>query len=425
MRVVAWMVAFVLLAVAPGPALAASYTSSAHGDSSYGVSRSSMSGYSTGNCAHCHEMHASVGGVTSTPYPYALFYSNYVSQTDMVCLQCHDNTTTVSSRAITNRSYSYRAGGWTGDTISSVKSSFDTSVQKSAHNLSDILSFIQTQSWGFNSSSTPCIACHNPHYAQGDPFNAPNSPKTSSTRGWLLTRPSKHGSTNPSDFLWGDESGEKMSDYVGSLTYQAPYRYGSTSTYEPDGSSSTTTNGSNLADMNTFCLDCHSSDMSSYGLNNTPIDWSTSGDKHGLAGADGGIDIKAPYSGSNYGAYVLACTDCHEPHGSPNIMLIRQEVNGDYLKDSSGNLVHITNYGSSTNVSNQLGYLCRRCHIDDADYYGNPSYQNRWEYVHHYAPDHPYTRRQCGACHYSWPINCTDCHYHGAVDPKGTGRKTF
>ncbi|MCG2720767.1 MAG: cytochrome c3 family protein, partial [Thermodesulfovibrionales bacterium] len=132
-----------------------------------------------------------------------------------------------------------------------------------------------------------------------------------------------------------------MSNYVGALKYQAPYRSGSTVTYEPDGSA--LQGGSNLTDYATFCQDCHSSPMSAYGLSHTPIDWATSaGDKHGkrAANATSGnyIDIDAPFSNTSGGQYVLACTDCHEPHGAPNLMLIRKEVNGAALSGTISTL---------------------------------------------------------------------------------------
>ncbi|WP_457567629.1 hypothetical protein, partial [Desulfurobacterium sp.] len=38
------------------------YLLSAHGNVTYGVSRTSMPGYSIGNCDNCHEMHASQNG---------------------------------------------------------------------------------------------------------------------------------------------------------------------------------------------------------------------------------------------------------------------------------------------------------------------------------------------------------------------------
>ena len=385
----------------------ATYQSSAHGNSNYGVNRQAVNQFHIGNCKHCHDMH------NSSPNSYTLFYQGFTGQTDNFCLQCHDYTTNVSSNPVCNRSYSYRAGGYASDTVSSVKEQFDTSLQTSAHDLNDILTFIQSQSWNFNSSSSPCVACHNPHYVQGDPFNSSNSPKSSSSRGWLITRPSKHGSNNNSDRLWGDEIGEKMSDYASGYTYQAPHRYNSTTAYEPDGSS--TINGSNLTDFPTFCQDCHTSNMQNapYNLANTPIDWSSSGDKHGLAPADGGIDIKSPYSSSNYGNYVLSCTDCHEPHGSKNAYLIRIEVNGSSLSSQV------------TDISGKnMGYLCMKCHKDDSA--AGIGSTNEWEYVHHKSPDHPYAQFRCGPCHGGpgTPISCNQCHLHGKIDSR-TGRKCF
>ncbi|HIC92592.1 MAG TPA: hypothetical protein EYP21_11185, partial [Syntrophaceae bacterium] len=111
-------------------AMAGPYLSSAHGNTSYGVDRNATGfpDYAVGNCAHCHEMHASIGGAepapTGGPDKYALFYNNYVSQTDGVCFKCHDATTTISATAIVNRSYSYRAGGWTDDTLDDILEAF-------------------------------------------------------------------------------------------------------------------------------------------------------------------------------------------------------------------------------------------------------------------------------------------------------------
>ena len=388
---------------------AASYTNSAHGNSNYGVNRQLNTTFHTGNCKHCHDIHK----IDSGPYAYNLFYTGFISTTDNFCLQCHDYTTTVSSRLICNQNYSYRAGGYATNTTSSVKEQFDSSIQNSIHDLSKILTFIQSQPWAFNSYSIPCTACHNPHYAEGDPFNNGLGVKSPTSRGYLLTLPSKHGSINNSDKLWGDEATERMNSYAGALTYQAPYRYNSTSEYEPDGSS--TTNGSNLTDFVSFCQNCHSSNMQSspYNLANTPIDWSSSGDKHGLAAADGGIDIKAPYSSSNYGNYVLSCTDCHEPHGSENVFLIRKEVNGNVL------------IGTITDLSGKnMGYLCLRCHLDDNA--ANGGTVNAWQYVHHQSPDHPYTQFRCGSCHAGpgTPISCNQCHLHGKIDSR-TGRRCF
>ncbi|WP_144444019.1 hypothetical protein, partial [Desulfurobacterium indicum] len=48
-------------------AYAGSYLLSAHGNTTYGVSRNSMPGYSVGNCDNCHEMHASQNGAEPAP----------------------------------------------------------------------------------------------------------------------------------------------------------------------------------------------------------------------------------------------------------------------------------------------------------------------------------------------------------------------
>ena len=405
MRFMAWMAIFIFLVLLTSPALAGNYTSSAHGNSSYGVSRSSMSGYSRGNCAHCHEMHASVGGAepapaSGSPSPFTLFADNFNSsstagsyqESDDFCFYCHSSSG--SAQQVTNYDYSRIFGCATGG-VTSIMDAFNQSHQ---HDLHDVYLFAKNKFSWFGDSHNPCDACHNPHLARRN-WSTPNDPTLTA-----ISRPSDHES------LWGDDTGsERMSYY----SYQAPYCSGTS--YEPGGSGAG--DGSDMPNYVTYCQDCHYN-FSSYaptGLNNTPknIDWTSTGDKHGGRDMAGALSIKAPYGSS--GGYVLSCTDCHEPHGSSNVYLIRRRVNGGDFSIGTG--------------TKDLGYLCRRCHKDDADFTGNSSYVNRWEYVHHSSAsgDPPYSESRCGSCHgRPWgPINCFDCHYHGAVDPKGTGRITF
>ncbi len=378
----------------PAIARAGEYADSTHGNSSYGVKRNSLpTDYITGNCAHCHEQHASIGGiepapVAGEPSPNTLFYTNHTWQDDNFCFKCHDASTNIASNAIVNRSYSYRAGGWTADSISNIKNIFNLS-SGSAHNLNDIKNFLNNR-WGYTSTNNPCSACHNPHAAQGDPANAPNTTKNSGSRGYPVSRPSQHGDL-PTWGLWGNDSGEQMNYYTSN--YQAPFRYNSSSSYEPDGSTSID-DGSNLTDINNLCIDCHNTSNIIYstalGRNLRYIDWTY--EKHGKGNADEYISVDLPYTaGGSALGYVLACTDCHEPHGSPNVFLLRQCVNGNTL---TANITSPT----STNMR----YLCARCHDDNN--------QN----IHHYSTDKAYLKIQCIKCHYSYPIRCSDCHFHGS-----------
>jgi hypothetical protein len=192
-----------------------------------------------------------------------------------------------------------------------------------------------------------------------------------------------------------------------------------------------------MPDYATFCTDCHNNANIIFshelGRNLKTIDWETtggesSGDKHGKNAATVGIDIKNPFASSGLGitlGFALSCLDCHEPHGSSNVMLIRKGVNGGSL---AGN---ITGFASSN-----WTYLCCRCHEDDS-YHGGYNYNFR--YVHHDSSDAPYPLPpKCGDCHASgsmWDktkIPCYHCHFHGADDSyysilgrTPTGRRTF
>ncbi|MEJ2202011.1 MAG: cytochrome c3 family protein, partial [Desulfuromonadaceae bacterium] len=221
--------------------------------------------------------------------------------------------------------------------------------------------------------------CHNIHKAKAN-WRAPGDPGDTA-----ISRPSDH------DSLWGDGAGETMQQYATSngATYRAPFYVGAVITsdpakHEPDGSVrsiySNEVQGSITPDYNSFCLSCHQYAVGS----KNAINFGVSGDKHGLATAgSAGMQGQrmAPYttdgtSGTSYDSstnFALSCLDCHEPHGSNNIYLLRSTVNG-------------TNVNSVVNpigTGTQTVYFCRGCHTS--------------------AP------------HNSTGQNCLNCHSHGVT----------
>jgi hypothetical protein len=151
-----------------------------------------------------------------------------------------------------------------------------------------------------------------------------------------------------------------MSEYT--TKYQAPYRVGGN--YEPAGQASPT-DGSNLPNFALFCYTCHDTAIPN-NRTDAPVgtralyvvNWTTTAgyDRHGKGVGwvnNMGGTVKAPYTEGSAGGYCLACTDCHEPHGSPNPFLLRTTVNG-----TSG--ITVTFGAGTMNV--KLYYFCAACH---------------------------------------------------------------
>jgi len=362
---------------------------SAHGSSEYGVKRNATgfpSDYARGLCAHCHEQHESIGGAEPQPedgHPSIyLLLSDFVDQFNVPCFDCHTEINQLQDpTGPMNLQYSYsrEAGGDANDCPNNINRAFafitsDCTLSRanncgssvgSAHCLKDIAIFLKNtwNIWGFNSAAAkndPCSGCHNPHKAK---------------REFPCSKPSAHANKYAWD-VWGDDSTEKMRNKAVSLggTYCAPYRHNSTTTREPNGCSAPPTdcstdcsNGSNLADYVSLCTDCHNSTnlISSTRLGRYlyRIGWSASGDFHGgrqridnggdFSGTGEYGDLSEPYKSGGMPNYVLSCTDCHEPHGSPNEFLLRPTVNGNAV-----NAAHApTGIGSG-----QWFYWCQACH---------------------------------------------------------------
>lgn len=429
------------LLTVPSEALCGSYLDSAHGSSSNGVFRPVIGntppmglGYARGNCTHCHEQHSSIGGTepapVTAPTSHAIFAPNFntsaqthpYAERDNFCFYCHNSA--ASAQVVNNNSYSQNFGCGPQE----VNSVLGAMNQLSYHNLYDIwnLSKNKFSSW-FKASTNPCDACHNPHLARRNWANA-KDPGYSA-----ISKPNDHFK------LWG--TSETMEESY-NTRYEPPFCSSSLTDREPAASADAVSGRANTPDYVSFCTECHNTSDTIYSTtlntNVRAIDWESTGDKHGLRTMDGGVDIKEPYSTN--GDYVLSCADCHEPHGSANVMLIRNRVNGGELEE------HITDLNTP-----DWSFLCKRCHMDDQDATnaGLPfanlgigsqvttGAPNKWRYAHHAAPDAPYTGSlpNCNSCHTipgpPGPIDCAECHYHGAIitistgENAGTQRRAF
>jgi hypothetical protein len=413
------------------PAWGGPYRDSAHGNDTYGVSRSVLSGkYAIGNCAHCHEMHASIEGgepapQSGVPSAHVLFADNFDSsvtenpylEEHNFCFYCHSDN---SGQQVLNRDYSVTFGG---DSIATGPQSIMTAFnQASYHNLNDINSFLATEptysSW-YAKLSNPCSACHDPHLAKRNWGNLlPGSPPPSA-----ISKPGL-GSSGVRT-LWGEVFAEVMTAYSSAL-YEAPYSSGTAR--EPAGVGDA--NGANTPDYVGFCSSCHNEVINitstTLGRDLNRINWTDTGleqDKHGALARDGTYDgadrLRDPYafSATTYSNFILSCLDCHEAHGSENIALLRRRINGENLD------------GVVTDVSTEtMGYVCMRCHTDDQTAGVIGAIQpNTWEHVHHLTLDAPYSQGTCNNCHDSGSnhIDCRTCHFHGGTDVgDGTGDGT-
>ncbi|MDH3392780.1 MAG: hypothetical protein OEL66_02145 [Desulfobulbaceae bacterium] len=139
---------------------AGEYLNSAHGDSFTGVQRPNMTSYSTGNCAHCHEQHASVGGSEPAPNTPAGpdSYLAAANEEDL-CFTCHGTTPVgtapdVATDVTTTSNHGHLAQNYTGIHLPTETLSITKHIE--------------------------CTDCHNPHKA-GDTLHSTGSNTITST----------------------------------------------------------------------------------------------------------------------------------------------------------------------------------------------------------------------------------------------------
>ncbi len=337
----------------------ATYADSAHGSTSCGVKCSDTT-YTKGDCVNCHDP----SGPDACVNELMLFAPmNPTSQTDNFCFQCHKGSGSVQVGGVTNNDYGSTFGGGPPNSTN-IKDAFNfgppnqASTAGSSHNLKKLRNGWMVTAGGdwVTTDTNACVVCHDPHFSQKNHDPYPDSPPYKTA----IRRPDAPSSSiNRPRNLWGDEANsdagaELLSE--GTTGYQAPKRVGGN--YEPAGQTSPT-DGSNLTGFNRFCWTCHrfsipnaetdADPLTLGGRNLRAINWSNSGDCHGnrAESPDEYIgdppctygSLKPPYDDPDKN-YVLSCTDCHEPHGSPNVFLLRTVVNGKdispYIQTWSG-----------------------------------------------------------------------------------------
>ena len=145
---VSLLIAITIIFSAHGDCMAGEYLLSAHGKA---VQRPNMTSYAVGNCAHCHEQHASVGGSEPTPNDPAGpdLYLGAGNEEDL-CYACHDTTPVgtapdIQTDIASPGNFGHLAQNYLG-------------IHRTEETLDDI-------SQGSAKKHIECTDCHNPHLA--------------------------------------------------------------------------------------------------------------------------------------------------------------------------------------------------------------------------------------------------------------------
>ena len=393
---------YIVLGFFPYAVFAGDYLNSSHGDSSTGVNRASMAGYSTGNCGHCHEQHMSLDGqepdpTGSSPDPYL----GFGIEQDL-CFYCHGNAGAAISNTIEDDfGLSYPHGY---DGITNYMTTYDDRHKANEN---------ATTAFDAVNRHAECMDCHNPHkataidtvaytYSQSpiigatgiDATNPSWTTPTYSNFGEVTDRYNQYkicfkchsswagvgtGTDTSQEFSTGNASyhnvkgdnnppsDDNYGNFNPTWVYKMMPRY---SSFGIDTGNNSTMN-TNLRNVTMICSDCHgNSDTSAQGIHGSDISsilkvpvgspynsWNYANEvgdadvwcfnchiaaftNSGFSGPDGSLHT-SKHNGKGY------CTDCHVavPHGSVVPHLLKPigyfPANGFYNRHSNGSGVGI------------------------------------------------------------------------------------
>ncbi|MBU4185746.1 MAG: hypothetical protein KKF30_19165 [Proteobacteria bacterium] len=351
----------ILIFLGSGFAYAGDYTSSAHGNSTEGVS-GRLSDYGTGNCAHCHEQHASVGGtepapIDGTPDEYLLFQDYRDTTYNSFCTdQCHDGTAARGDNIAAQYAKSYH------------------------HPTTGVHTPGESTQSAFGVRHGYCIDCHNPHVAK----KIDRTLGSNLVSGGPLLKVSGVSVTNST--AWTAPSYAFIAASTGiTKEYQLCFKCHSTWTTQPSGQT-------NIAmQFNTLNPSAH------------PVE----------AGLTASSSLKLTTSQmlspwnvlANMGVQTMYCSDCHGddaagtppkgPHGSGSVGSVGgpKILKGRWPDNSSGHLWTLGDADATKANDFDTECLCLNCH---------PVYDTAWKNNAHSDGAHPSTTK-CVKCHVGLP----------------------
>lgn len=365
---------------------AGTYTSSAHGQS---IERTVMltKGYATGNCAHCHEQHASVEG--SEPAPVGGAPSTFLTfaNEENLCYGCHGSggagAATDDIEADSTKAYSHNLAGYDGKHL---PNETQASISAAKH--------------------VECPDCHNPHQVGTGNHTAGSNaiPTPSPLNGATGVVPTFSG------FNWTSPVTYSALQ-TATLEYQICFKCHSGAVGNPTAWSGTSGSTSWMDVGLEFSSGNKSGHPIVTGLNNYPNSYSGANGRNanqinkGLTAAQ----LTAPWN-VNIGTQTMYCSDCHAsnsgvagPHGSAYKWLLSgtnkawpyltAANNGSNSQEAyaAGPLSFRRLGDTTTSLGTDNGLFCSNCHPD-------PAGSNK---VHINGNHRP--RARCADCHLRVP----------------------
>ena len=372
--------ASILISLGGNVCLAGTYSASAHGNTTSGVQNRTKDGsgnyFAVGNCAHCHDQHASrvVSSSATTHSPYT--YLNGLPEENL-CLDCHKSAGLATD---VNTDIVKQYGHGIGTTLNV--------MGNSGRHRAD-----ETSVTGVSSSAhVECTDCHNPHAAQTAKHDDGIYP------------------AGTADTTQNDVSGVLQGVYGVSFS-SYPTNWSNTTSWVASGGANSFAIASKEYQI---CFKCHTSangntddwDNAASG----PTAWTDLALEFNPANASYHPVIQAVSSSLNATQLVgvdhtwkpgstMYCSDCHAgdstaagPHGSATKWLLTGTYkNWPYtLANKNG-----TSTGSYAYLGSAETTFCRNCHVDP----GSSNSNN----VHTKGEHRSSTKGRCTNCHIRVP----------------------
>ncbi|HFQ81216.1 MAG TPA: hypothetical protein ENK33_07580 [Desulfobacterales bacterium] len=340
-----WLVTLFCLFLLPAAQVwAGAYSSSAHGNSSTGVDRSTIdskySAFATGSCAHCHEQHASLEGSEPAPTsPSGPNAAMVFSPEEKLCFTCHDGSA---------------AGGSSRDILTQFNETYRHPIDlySGRHTLSKLEYGKNGAPFRGSLRHVECTDCHNPHVAQPgtqtfDTSNPQNNNLVSNVlKGvWGVDPTFGAAWTVPTSFT---EKIPAVKEYQICLKCHSNYAFNTGS-----GSYSVSDSPSGLSSVTDQAMEFNPANASYHPVVTT----ANLGNANSLLASRLG-----PPWNSAPGDQTMYCSDCHGdtdsskpdgPHGSTNKYLLKW---GSWPTQSDGTTLWTLN-----DLSNS-GIFCKLCH---------------------------------------------------------------